>query len=79
MPILAIIDHATDYGSNIIDKSESGLWARADDKERILTNFDRLYTDKVFRDALGENGYRFLVTECTIDKTYERIINQLYE
>lgn len=79
MPILAIVDHVTDYGQNIIDKSASGLWATADDKERILKNFERLYSDKTYRNELGENGYRFLSSECTLEKTYSNIMEQLYE
>lgn len=79
MPILAIIDHVTDYGQNIIDKSESGLWAYASDKERIRQCFEQLYLNKDLRLRLGENGYRFLVSNCTIEKTYNTIMSQLYE
>lgn len=79
MPILAIIDHATDYGQNIIEKSESGLWAYATDKERVRQCFEQLYSNKDLRLRLGENGYHFLVSNCTIEKTYNNIISQLYE
>lgn len=79
IPILAMIDHATDYGTNIIDKSESGLWATADDREGILKNFERLYFDQAFRKELGENGFRFLSSECSLENTYSKIMEQLYE
>lgn len=79
MPILAITDHATDYGQNIIDKSESGLWAYSTDKDRIIHCFEQLYSDRELRIKMGENGYRFLASNCTIEKTYNNIISQLYE
>ena len=79
MPIMAIVDRVTDYGPNIIDKSQSGLWAYADDDERILYNFEQLYSDKALRSKLGDNGLRFLVDECSEEKAYNTIMSQLYE
>ena len=79
MPILAIVDHSTDYGENILGKSKSGLWAYATDKEQILQNFERIYSEKELRQRLGANGYQFLLSECTVEKTYSKIIEQLYE
>lgn len=79
MPILAIVDHATDYGPSIIDKSESGLWAFADQPEQIKNAFEKLYADSDYRKQLGENGMRFLLEKCTVETACDNIIKQLYE
>lgn len=79
MPIMAIVDHITDYGTNILDKTHSGLWAYADDNDKILYNFEQLYSDKSLRNKLGDNGLRFLVDVCSEENAYNTIMSQLYE
>ncbi|MBR3412740.1 MAG: glycosyltransferase family 4 protein [Bacteroidales bacterium] len=79
MPILAIIDHVTDYGQNIIDKSQSGVWAYSGDTTAIIQSFEKLYSDATLRKQMGENGYNFFLKECTVEKAYNTIISQLYE
>lgn len=79
LPILAITDHVTDYGYNIIDKTESGLWSYVGDDEKLLNNFNCLYLSESTRKQMGENGYSYMIKECSVEKTYYEIIAQLYE
>ena len=77
IPVLASLDHITDFGSYFLDNSQSGLWSYADDYETLSSNFDKLYKNKDLRDKMGENGYLFFKENFTVDKAFSNIINSI--
>lgn len=76
LPVLAIIDRHTDFGS-IIEKAGAGLWSIGGDEECIIKNFDKLYSDKQLRIKMGEDGYNYFLTNLTSKIAYQNIITQL--
>ena len=77
IPVLASLDHVTDFGTYYVDRGKCGLWSYADDYETLSANFDRLYYDSVLRKKMGENGHRFFLDNYTVDKAYNNIINSI--
>jgi glycosyltransferase involved in cell wall biosynthesis len=74
LPVLAAIDKHTDF-NNILDQSGSGLWSISGDIESYKQNFDKLYLNKELRASMGENGYKYLLENCTTSKAFS-IINE---
>jgi len=74
IPIIASLDHITDFGTYFIDRSKSGLWSYFDDFESLSLNFDMLYNDAILRKEMGENGYRFFIENYTVDRVYSKIV-----
>lgn len=74
LPVLAAIDENTDFG-NILDQSGSGLWSISGDIDSYKRNFDKLYQNKELRTSMGENGYNYLLENCTTSKAFS-IINE---
>lgn len=76
VPILAALDHTTDYGK-YLEENKAGLWGYSDDiptlKERLLL----YYNSKELREQVKENGYQLFKNELTTAKAYERIINKV--
>ena len=75
IPILAAIDANTDY-REILNQSGSGLWSITGDLDSYIKNFERLYSDKELRNTMGENGYNYLLENCTTSKAFS-IINEM--
>ncbi|UKB80682.1 glycosyltransferase family 4 protein [Chryseobacterium sp. MEBOG07] len=73
LPILASIDAITDYGQDLLDKYNCGLWSLADNFDHLSKNFDTLYNNKDLRMQMGENGYEAL-KNFSPEITYEKII-----
>lgn len=74
IPILASIDPNTDYGE-FLDKTESGLWSITGDIDAYIKNLNILVDDKNLRTKMGENGYKFLIENLDVEKSYAAIIN----
>jgi glycosyltransferase involved in cell wall biosynthesis len=74
LPVLAAIDKHTDF-SNILDQSGSGLWSISGDINSYKQNFDKLYLNKELRTSMGENGYKYLLENCTTSTAFS-IINE---
>lgn len=74
IPILASIDSITDYGE-FLDKTESGLWSITGDIDAYIKNLNILVDDKNLRIKMGENGYKFLIENLDVEKSYAAIIN----
>jgi glycosyltransferase involved in cell wall biosynthesis len=74
LPILAAIDKNTDY-SSILEQSQSGLWSIGGDLSSYKQNFENLFFNKELRVQMGENGYRYLLENCTTSHAFS-IINQ---
>lgn len=78
-PIFAIVDSATDYGKNVIDVSNSGVWALANDYDKIDENFKMIVKNENYRKQLGLNGFNYFINNCTTFHIYNLIIRHLYE
>ena len=76
LPVLAAIDKNTDFG-NILEQSGSGLWSITGDIDSYKQNFIKLYHDKELRSLMGENGYRYLLKNCTTEKAFSIIKEKL--
>ena len=76
LPVLAIIDKHTDFGS-IIDEAGAGLWSLGGDQKSIINNFDKLYKSKQLRQDMGESGYNYFVSKLTAEIAYKTILNQV--
>jgi len=76
IPVLAAIDPFTDFGS-ILNESDSGLWSLTGDIDKFKQNFEKLYYNKELRILMGENGYKYLIENCTTSIAYKTIINNI--
>ncbi|WP_306589633.1 glycosyltransferase family 4 protein [Geothrix sp. 21YS21S-4] len=72
MPVLAALDHATDFG-HMLDDAQAGLWSRAGDLDLFQAHLDRLAGDPELRARMGAAGRRYLESHFTSGKAYEII------
>jgi glycosyltransferase involved in cell wall biosynthesis len=77
LPVLASIDQHTDF-SSILDESASGLWSITGDIQTYKRNFEKLYNNKQLRSTMGENGYKYLLNNCTTEHAYSIISGKLF-
>lgn len=76
VPVFAMINPDSDYGQWIEDIG-AGYWAVGSDKERIVTLFDKLYTNKDLRQAMSAAGKHYYEAHCTPKRAYETMIGQM--
>ena len=72
IPVLVCTDKNTDIG-RIAEDNDFGLSSISDNVEDFISNVSKL-TDKGLRLRLGENGYRYLLENYTVEKSYEIIM-----
>ena len=76
VPILAALDHTTDFGK-YLEMNNAGLWGFSDDimtlKERLLS----YYYSKELCEQVRNNGYNLFQKELTTSRAYERIIDKV--
>ena len=66
-------DINTDIGS-IAEENGYGLWCENGDLEKFNLLLDKLASDPSLRNQMGENGYKFLEENYTVEKSYEIIM-----
>ena len=71
MPVLCATDVNTDIGS-IADKNGYGYWCESVKPEDFTSLVDKIM--KSDRKAMGEKGYKYLLENYTVDKTYDAIV-----
>ena len=71
-PVLICADKNTDIGK-IAEENEFGLSSISDNTEEFVKNVNK-FTDKGLRIKLGENGYRFLIENYTVENSYKIIM-----
>jgi glycosyltransferase involved in cell wall biosynthesis len=76
LPVLASIDRCTDYGQ-VLDFSEAGYWAYADEPETLYQNFRLMYEDSSKRAIMGKNGRLYFEKHLLPEKAYRTIFEQL--
>lgn len=74
MPVLIATDMNTDIGS-IAQENGYGLWCENGDLDKFNSLLDTLTTNRDLRSQMGENGYKFLKENYTVEKSYEIIMN----
>lgn len=76
VPILAALDHTTDFGT-YLEENNAGLWGFSDDiptlKERLIS----YYENKDLREKVKENGYNLFKNHLTTQQAYKTIINKV--
>ena len=70
--VLICTDKNTDIGK-IAEENEFGLSSISDNTEEFVKNVNK-FTDKGLRIKLGENGYRFLIENYTVENSYKIIM-----
>ena len=72
IPVLVCTDKHTDIGRIAVD-NDFGLSSVSDNVEDFVLNVSKL-TDKALRLRLGKNGYRYLLENYTVERSYEIIM-----
>lgn len=76
IPILAALDKNTDF-KTVLEQSGSGLWSLTGDIDSYKKNFEKLYSNKELRNSMGENGYNYLLENCTTSHAFHTIHKKL--
>ena len=71
-PVLICTDKNTDIG-RISEENEFGLSSVSDNTEGFVENVNKL-TDRELRAKFGENGYKFLTENYTVENSYKIIM-----
>ena len=75
MPVIIASDPNTDIG-RIAEENGFGVWSESGDAAHFIANVERLMNPQT-RKEMGERGYRYLLDNYTVDKTYSIIIDSL--
>ena len=76
VPIIASIDHVTDYGK-YLENAVAGLWSFGGDTAAFKENLLKLYHSPELRKKMGENGYNFYLNNMLPEKGYNTIMDQI--
>lgn len=74
MPVIMATDVNTDIGK-IAEANKYGLWCENGDLEKFNTFIDGFCNGNYSIKAMGENGYKFLIDNYTVDKAYNIIMS----
>lgn len=75
VPILAALDHTTDFGEYLEDNN-AGLWGYSDDIPTLKKKLVSYYENKELREKVKENGYQLFKNHLTTQQAYQKIINK---
>ncbi len=76
VPILAALDHTTDFGS-YLEESNAGLWGYSDDIPTLKEKLICYYENKELREQVKENGYKLFKSQLTTQQAYQTIIKKV--
>ncbi len=76
IPIFAMINPNSDYG-DIIQNSGAGYWVVGSKDEQTYISLDKMIESKILRTEMGENGYKFYLSNLTSKVAYNTIIKQI--
>lgn len=76
VPILAALDHVTDFGS-YLEENGAGLWGYSDDIETLKGQLLRYYKSKELREETARRGYELFVNNMTPECAYRYISSQI--
>ncbi|MCF0220105.1 MAG: glycosyltransferase family 4 protein [Muribaculaceae bacterium] len=75
-PVFLATDKSTDIG-RIATTNKFGLWCESEDLSTAIAHIKRLASDAPLRKEMGENGYRFLLNNYTVDKSVNVILKSI--
>ena len=75
MPIVAATDLVSDIGL-IAEENNYGFFARNGDLQQFNQQIEKFISDKTLISTMGENGYRFLKENYTVDTSYNIIMKK---
>lgn len=75
VPILAALDHITDFGK-YLDENHAGLWAYSDDIQSLKEQLIRYYKSMDLREKVKKCGFELFKTQLTTTCAYQTIINK---
>lgn len=73
MPILSFTDDVSDIGP-ISEKFEFGKWSYYGDLEHALLQVEFMIQNDERRKKMGENGFNYLISECNVENSYNKIV-----
>lgn len=76
IPILAALDHCTDFGKYLEDNG-AGLWCYSDDVEGFKINLLKYYNSPELRTQVKVNGYNLFINNLTPIHAYNTIVKDL--
>lgn len=74
IPIMMATDVNTDIGT-IAEENGYGLWAESGDIEMFDSKLDTIVNDEGLRQQMGENGFKYLLSNYTVDVTANAILS----
>ncbi len=77
IPILAALDHTTDFG-RYLEENQAGLWGYSDDLSTLKTKLISYYESEELRNKVKENGYRLFEKDLLTSIAYQRIITKVH-
>lgn len=76
VPILAALDHTTDFGL-YLEENNAGQWGFSDDIPTLKEKLISYYENKKIREQVKENGYNLFKNHLTTHQAYQTIINKV--
>lgn len=76
VPILAALDHSTDFGYYLEDNG-AGQWGFSDDVPTLKKKLIQYYESERLRERVKENGYNLFKNHLTTQQAYQTIINKV--
>lgn len=76
LPILAAIDHVTDYGK-FLERIGAGEWAYSDDVSSLKLKLLQMYNEPEKLSLMGTKGHQFFMSHMLPEKAYLNLISLL--
>lgn len=77
LPVVAIVDRSTDFGSWVQDEIKAGFWNTFDNMEEIVQRINQIRNDKKLHEQLGMNGYNYFCKNLLVANAYEVIMDRM--
>jgi len=77
IPVIALIDENTDFGTWVENEVKAGYWVSAKDPSLLVEKIEYLIENPGQRNIIGENGYNYFVKHLNPTVAYKIIINSL--
>lgn len=76
VPILAALDHVTDFGV-YLEENGAGLWSYSDDIKGLKKQLLKYYNSKELREETARRGYELFINNMTPECAYKFISSQI--
>ena len=75
IPVVALLDVNTDFGTWIEDEVKAGYWASAKNPVLLKEKIEYLIQNPELRNSIGVNGYNYFIRHLNPNVAYKTIIN----